>query len=70
MTATTIDETKLEAFLGQLLTEAGAAMNATLIRVGDELGLFRAMGDAQPVDAPPMLAAPHATRTSATCASG
>ncbi len=51
MTATTIDETKLEAFLGQLLTEAGAAMNATLIRVGDELGLFRAMADAQPVSA-------------------
>jgi 2-polyprenyl-3-methyl-5-hydroxy-6-metoxy-1,4-benzoquinol methylase len=51
MTATTIDETKLEAFLGQLVTEAGAAMNATLIRIGDELGLFRAMSDSQPVAA-------------------
>jgi 2-polyprenyl-3-methyl-5-hydroxy-6-metoxy-1,4-benzoquinol methylase len=46
-----IDETKLEAFLEQVLTEAGAAVNAALIRIGDELGLYRAMSDAQPVTA-------------------
>jgi SAM-dependent methyltransferase len=52
MTATTIDETKLEAFLVHLANEAGAAMNAALMRIGDELGLFRAMGDSQPVSSP------------------
>jgi len=51
VTATTIDEAKFEAFLGLLINEAGAAMNATLIRIGDELGLFRAMGDSRPVTA-------------------
>jgi hypothetical protein len=48
---TTIDEAKVEAFLGQLVTEAGAAMNAALVRIGDELGLYRAMADSQPVSA-------------------
>lgn len=48
---TTIDEAKVEAFLGQLVTEAGAAVNAALVRIGDELGLYRAMADSQPVTA-------------------
>jgi 2-polyprenyl-3-methyl-5-hydroxy-6-metoxy-1,4-benzoquinol methylase len=51
MATQTIDETRVEAFLGQVLEEAGAAMNAALIRIGDELGLYRAMADAQPVSA-------------------
>jgi 2-polyprenyl-3-methyl-5-hydroxy-6-metoxy-1,4-benzoquinol methylase len=51
MATQTIDETKVEAFLEQILTEAGAAMNAALVRIGDALGLSRAMGDAQPVTA-------------------
>jgi 2-polyprenyl-3-methyl-5-hydroxy-6-metoxy-1,4-benzoquinol methylase len=51
MATQTIDETKVEAFLEQILTEAGAAMNAALVRIGDALGLYRAMGDAQPVTA-------------------
>jgi len=51
MATQTIDETKVEAFLEQILSEAGAALNAALIRIGDELGLYRAMGDAQPLTA-------------------
>ena len=51
MATQTIDETKVEAFLEQILNEAGAAMNAALVRIGDALGLYRAMGDAQPVTA-------------------
>jgi SAM-dependent methyltransferase len=46
---TTFDEARAEAFMGQLAVEAGAAMNAALIRIGDELGLYRAMADAEPV---------------------
>jgi hypothetical protein len=45
----TLDETRIEAFAGQVATEVGAALNAALVTVGDQLGLYRAMGDAQPV---------------------
>jgi SAM-dependent methyltransferase len=51
MSTTTFDEAKAEAFITQLVVEAGAAMNAALIRIGDALGLYRAMGDAEPVTA-------------------
>jgi SAM-dependent methyltransferase len=47
----TLDETRIEAFAGQVLTELGAAVNTALVVVGDRLGLYRAMADAQPVSA-------------------
>jgi 2-polyprenyl-3-methyl-5-hydroxy-6-metoxy-1,4-benzoquinol methylase len=47
----TLDETKVEAFAGQIVVEAGAAVNAALVNIGDRLGLYRAMADAQPVTA-------------------
>ena len=47
----TLDETRIEAFAGKVATEVGAALNAALVTVGDQLGLYRAMGDAQPVSA-------------------
>src|SRR5215217_552023 len=49
MAVTDIDESKLEAFVGHVATEIGAAVNAALVLIGDELGLFRAMADGQPV---------------------
>ena len=49
MAVTDIDEAKLEAFVGHVATEIGAAVNAALVLIGDELGLFRAMADGQPV---------------------
>ena len=51
MAITNIDEAKLEAFIGLAATEAGAAVNAALVTLGDELGLYRAMADSQPVTA-------------------
>jgi SAM-dependent methyltransferase len=48
---TTIDEARLEAFVGLAANECGAALNAALVALGDELGLYRAMADGQPVDA-------------------
>jgi 2-polyprenyl-3-methyl-5-hydroxy-6-metoxy-1,4-benzoquinol methylase len=60
MATQTIDDAKVEAFLEQILSEAGAAMNAALIRLGDALGLYRAMGDAQPITAATLA---HRTRT-------
>jgi 2-polyprenyl-3-methyl-5-hydroxy-6-metoxy-1,4-benzoquinol methylase len=48
---TTIDEQRLEAFVGHVATELGAALNAALVTLGDELGLYKAMADGQPVSA-------------------
>jgi len=47
----TLDQTRVEAFAGQIATEIGAALNAALVTVGDELGLYRAMADAEPISA-------------------
>src|SRR5690242_21258470 len=47
----TLDQSRVEAFAGQIATEVGAALNAALVTVGDQLGLYRAMSDAQPVRA-------------------
>jgi SAM-dependent methyltransferase len=49
MAVTDIDEAKLEAFVGHVATEIGAAVNAALSLIGEELGLYRAMADGQPV---------------------
>ena len=49
MAVTDIDEQKLEAFIGHAATEVGAALNVALVTLGDELGLYRAMADGQPV---------------------
>ena len=44
-----IDGEKLNALLGQAVQDMGAALHAPLIVIGDKLGLYRAMGDGQPV---------------------
>jgi SAM-dependent methyltransferase len=49
MAITDIDEAKLEAFIGHAATELGAALNTALVTLGDELGLYKAMADGQPV---------------------
>ncbi len=36
-----VDETKLNEFLGKAVGDLGAAMSATLMLVGDRLGLYR-----------------------------
>jgi len=41
--------TKLMAFLGQVIGELGATVNAGLIVAGDRLGLYRAMANAGPI---------------------
>jgi SAM-dependent methyltransferase len=52
----TLDQGRVEAFAGLLATEIGAALNAALVTVGDQLGLYRAMADAQPISAPELAA--------------
>ncbi len=51
MTASKVDEAALERFMGQVVTDMGAAMNAVLVIVGDELGLWKAMDGAGPMTA-------------------
>ena len=44
-----IDMDKLNAFMQRAVGDMGAAMHAVLIRLGDRLGLFKAMADSKPV---------------------
>jgi len=44
-----IDESKLNAFIGQAVQDMGAAMHAALVVVGDKLGLYKAMAGAGPL---------------------
>ncbi len=44
------DEAKLQKFVEKMVGDLGAAMSATLVLVGDRLGLYKAMADAGPID--------------------
>jgi SAM-dependent methyltransferase len=46
-----IDETRVESFVERIVDEIGAAVNVPLAVIGMRLGLYAAMGDAQPVTA-------------------
>src|SRR3974390_2839098 len=43
------DPAKLDAFMGKAVLDMGAAMHATLVVIGDKLGLFKAMAGAGPL---------------------
>ena len=50
MSATdSIDEAKVEAFMGQAVTDMGAIMSAPLFVIGEKLGLYKAMAGAGPL---------------------
>ncbi len=49
MAASKVDEAALEQFMGQVVTDMGAAMNAVLVIVGDELGMWKAMAGSGPM---------------------
>jgi 2-polyprenyl-3-methyl-5-hydroxy-6-metoxy-1,4-benzoquinol methylase len=44
-----VDPERLNAFVGQVIGEMGAAMNAALVLLGERLGLYRAMASAGPM---------------------
>ena len=50
-TTQTIDQAKLDEFMGQFVGDLGATMSAALVVIGDKLGLYRAMADGEPVTA-------------------
>jgi hypothetical protein len=46
-----IDQGRLDQFMGTVVGELGAAMNAALVLIGDKLGLYKAMAGAGPMTA-------------------
>jgi SAM-dependent methyltransferase len=48
---TAVDHDKLMAFVGKVVGDWGALASAPLVILGDQLGLYRAMADGQPVTA-------------------
>jgi SAM-dependent methyltransferase len=49
MSTTEIDGAKLEAFMGQAVTDMGAIISAPLMLIGEKLGLYKAMAAAGPL---------------------
>lgn len=49
MSATGIDESKLEAFMGKAVTDMGAIISAPLFMIGEKLGLYKAMAGEGPL---------------------
>jgi SAM-dependent methyltransferase len=47
--ATEIDMDKLQAFMGQVVTDMGAVISAPLMVIGEKLGLYKAMAGAGPL---------------------
>ena len=45
----TLDQAKLEAFMQKVVGELGAAASAVLVRIGDRLGLYRALAEVGPM---------------------
>jgi SAM-dependent methyltransferase len=49
MSATEIDQAKLEAFMGQAVADMGAIVSGPLMSIGEKLGLYKAMAHAGPL---------------------
>ena len=47
--APTLDQAKLEAFVGQVVVDMGAAISGLMLHLGDRLGLYQAMAGAGPI---------------------
>ena len=52
-----VDETRVESFVGQLLTDFAGAASTAMTVIGDRLGLYRAMTGAGPLTAAKLAAA-------------
>jgi hypothetical protein len=50
-TIQSVDQAKLDEFMGRFVGDLGAALSAALVVIGDRLGLYRAMADGEPVGA-------------------
>ena len=66
--APALDMNKLNAFIGQFVTDLGAAVHTGMVVIGEKLGLYKALA-AGPMSSA-QLAASDAEPTSGICASG
>ena len=44
-----LNEEKLHALLGKVVTEMGAAANGPLVTIGDKLGLYTTLSESEPL---------------------
>jgi hypothetical protein len=44
-----VDEAKLNAFIGRMLGDLGGALSVPLVRIGDRLGLYKALHEGGPM---------------------
>ena len=44
-----LDEVKLNAFIGQILSDLGGASSVAMVRMGDALGLYKTLHDEGPM---------------------
>jgi len=56
-----IDETKLNQFMQRAVGDMGAAIHATLVLIGDKLGLYKAMANAGPMTSTKLASLTHTT---------
>jgi len=56
-----IDEAKLNAFLGKVVGDFGAAMSVALANIGDQVGLYKAMAGAGPLTSAQVAERSHTT---------
>jgi SAM-dependent methyltransferase len=49
MATQTINEAKLQDFMGQFVGDLGAALSVATVMIGDKLGLYKSMADGEPV---------------------
>jgi SAM-dependent methyltransferase len=61
MTTTTIDEKKLNEFMGRAVGDIGSGISAALVVIGDKLGLYKAMALSGPVTAAELAARTETT---------
>jgi 2-polyprenyl-3-methyl-5-hydroxy-6-metoxy-1,4-benzoquinol methylase len=61
MEANLVDETKLHQFIGQMLSDLGGASSVAMVRIGDSLGLYKALYAKGPMTAGQLAAAAGAS---------
>ena len=45
-----VNEERLNSFMGKMIGDVGAAMNASLMLLGDKLGLYKALAQGGPMN--------------------
>ena len=68
MGAAGIDEAKLEAFMGQAVTDMGAIISGPLMLIGEKLGLYKAMAHAAEMTLDPEVISAYILKELKTCA--